>query len=81
MITDSGIVGVGKPDPAVYAATVAGLDLPPARILHVGDSVHYDVDGAAACGLQSVHMDPYRHLPVDRPRHVRTLADVLTLRP
>jgi len=80
VITDSGVLGVGKPDPAMYAATVRGLGLAPDRILHVGDSVHYDVDAAAACGLQSVHMDPYGVCPSSAHRHVRALAEVLDLR-
>jgi putative hydrolase of the HAD superfamily len=79
VITDSGVIGVGKPDPAVYGATVSGLGLPPERILHVGDSVVYDVDGAAACGLRSVHMDPHHVCPSTAHAHVRTLAEVLDL--
>lgn len=79
VITDSGIVGVGKPDPAMYAATVDALGLPPARILHVGDSVHYDVDGALGCGLQAVHMDPYGVCASTDHAHVGTLTEVLAL--
>ena len=79
VVTDSGVIGVGKPDPVVYEATVSGLGVPPARILHVGDSVVYDVDGAAACGLQSVHMDPHQVCPSVAHPHVRTLAEVLDL--
>jgi putative hydrolase of the HAD superfamily len=80
VITDSGELGVGKPHPAVFRATIEGLGLPPERILHVGDSVHYDVDGAAACGLRSVHMDPYDVCASTAHPHVRTLAEVLDLR-
>lgn len=80
VVTDSGHVGVGKPDPRVFQATLDVLDLPPERILHVGDSVHYDVDGAAACGLQSVHMDPFDVCTSTAHAHVRTLAEVLDLR-
>ena len=80
VVTDSGVVGVGKPDPAMYDATLAGLDLPADRVLHVGDSVVYDVDGAAACGLRSVHMDPYGICPSTDHPHVRTLTEVLSLR-
>lgn len=82
VITDSGVVGVGKPHPAMFEATLAGLgDLEPARVLHVGDSVVYDVEGAAACGLLSVHMDPYRICPSTEHSHVRELAELLTLEP
>lgn len=77
VITDSGVIGVGKPHPSVYAATVDGLGLAAERILHIGDSVVYDVDGAAACGLRSVHMDPHDLCrSIDHP-HVRTLSEVL----
>ena len=48
------------------------LGLPADRILHVGDSVFYDVDGAAAVGMQAVHMDPFGLCDGDHP-HVRAL--------
>jgi FMN phosphatase YigB (HAD superfamily) len=80
VVTDSGVVGVGKPDPAMYDATISGLGVAADRILHVGDSVVYDVDGASACGLQSVHMDPYRVCPSTDHPHITDLAQVLTLR-
>jgi putative hydrolase of the HAD superfamily len=80
VVTDSGCIGVGKPAPEVYANTVDGLGLPAERILHVGDSVVYDVDGATANGLQSVHMDPFDVCPSTAHPHVRTLAEVLALR-
>jgi putative hydrolase of the HAD superfamily len=78
VITDSGIVGVAKPDPLVFNTTVDALGVPAERILHVGDSVHYDVDGASACGLQSVHFDPYRLCHSTAHAHITGLADLLT---
>ena len=78
VVTDSGIVGVGKPDARVFNATIDALGLPAARILHIGDSVVYDVDGAAAVGMQAVHMDPYGLCDADHA-HVRALGDVLQL--
>jgi putative hydrolase of the HAD superfamily len=77
VVTDSGIVGVGKPDPRVFRATIDALDLAPERILHVGDSVHYDVDGGAAVGLRTVHMDPFDVCDSTDHPHVRTLAALL----
>jgi putative hydrolase of the HAD superfamily len=79
VVTDSGIVGVGKPHPRVFQATIDGLDLAPDRILHVGDSVHYDVDGGAAVGLRTVHMDPFGVCSTTDHAHVRTLGDLLRL--
>jgi putative hydrolase of the HAD superfamily len=77
VITDSGDVGVGKPDPRVFQATIDGLGLPPERILHIGDSVHYDVEGGAAVGLQTVHMDPFGVCDSADHPHVRALAELL----
>ncbi len=79
VVTDSGIVGVGKPDPRVFQATIDALDLPAERILHVGDSVHYDVDGGAVVGLQTVHMDPFALCDATDHAHVRALVEVLDL--
>jgi putative hydrolase of the HAD superfamily len=77
VITDSGIVGVGKPDRRVFQATVDALALAPERILHIGDSVHYDVEGAAAVGLQPVHMDPFGVCEATDHAHVRSLHELL----
>jgi putative hydrolase of the HAD superfamily len=57
-ITDSGVLGAAKPDPSMFLATAAGLDLPPERICHIGDSGYYDAEGAVAVGMEAVHVDP-----------------------
>jgi putative hydrolase of the HAD superfamily len=80
VITDSGIVGVGKPDRRVFEATLDALLLPPDRVLHVGDSAHYDVEGATAVGLPAVHMDPYGVCPSTDHAHLHALGEVLDLR-
>lgn len=62
VVVDSGIVGVEKPDPAIFApalAVMADLDIAPDRIAYVGDSLRYDVVGARAAGLVPVLLDPY----------------------
>ena len=78
VILDSTAVGVAKPDPAIFRIALDALGLSADRsVLHVGDSLRYDVAGALAAGLQPVHMDPYRLCPApdDHP-HVRSLAEV-----
>lgn len=57
-ITDSGVLGRAKPDPAMFLSTADGLGLPPERICHIGDSGYYDAEGAAAVGMVAVHVDP-----------------------
>ena len=79
IVTDSGAIGVAKPDPRLFQATIDGLGLPPERILHIGDAVGYDVDGAAAVGMLSVHMDPFDVCRSKEHRHVHALADLLDL--
>jgi putative hydrolase of the HAD superfamily len=76
VVTDSGRVGVGKPDARVFQATVDALGLPAERILHVGDSAFYDVAGAVAVGMLAVHMDPFALCDGDHP-HIRRLVDLL----
>jgi putative hydrolase of the HAD superfamily len=46
--------GACKPSSAIFQRAAVALDLPPASILHVGDSQIMDVNGAAATGFQSI---------------------------
>jgi len=48
--------GAPKPAPKIFAAAVSNLKLPPAAILHVGDSLEQDVRGATAAGLRSLRL-------------------------
>jgi putative hydrolase of the HAD superfamily len=78
VVVDSAVVGVAKPDPAIFGIALDALGVPASgTVLHVGDSLRYDVAGALAAGLEPVHLDPYGFCPApDGHRHVRTLADL-----
>jgi putative hydrolase of the HAD superfamily len=76
-IVDSGAVGVAKPDPAIFGPALEALGTEAHRTLHVGDSVHYDVLGAQAAGLQAVHFDPRRLCTDDSHDHLARLVDLL----
>ena len=52
VILDSALIGIRKPDPALYALAARQLDLPPAAVLHVGDSWERDVVPAHSAGMQ-----------------------------
>lgn len=56
-------VGVRKPDPRFFAAVTEALGADPAETMFVGDSVHDDVLGAAAAGMQTCLATWYRHDP------------------
>ena len=49
-----------KPHPAIFAQAAARLDLPPDKILHVGDSMEEDVTGARSSGFQAALIDRSR---------------------
>lgn len=76
-IVDSGALGIAKPDPAIFTPALEALGTEPARTLHVGDSVHYDVRGAQAAGMPAVHFDPRRLCPLDDHPHITSLLDLL----
>ena len=75
--------GGPAPPPAAHAAAgtfdfaLAALGTQPGRTLHVGDSVHYDVGGARAAGLQAVHFDPRRLCEDGDHDHIASLRDLL----
>ena len=78
IVVDSHLVGVEKPDPAIFGFALDALGLPPERCAYVGDTVHFDVGGARAAGLHPIHLDPYGLCDGggDHP-HVRAVADLV----
>lgn len=50
-------VGAFKPQPEIYHAALEFVDLPPERVLFVGDTLRADVDGPRAVGMKAVHID------------------------
>jgi HAD superfamily hydrolase (TIGR01549 family) len=54
VILDSALIGVEKPDPAIFRAALAALDVGPEEALYVGDLYDVDVVGARAAGIEAV---------------------------
>jgi len=78
-VIDSTVVGVAKPDPAIFHLALERLGVEPGRAIHVGDMPAADVAGALAAGVPPVLVDPYgHHAHLDCAR-VGALADVLGL--
>jgi putative hydrolase of the HAD superfamily len=64
----SGEIGVGKPDPAIFAHALRMLNAAPEAAVMVGDSLRNDVDGALAAGLRAVWVNrDARPRPQGRP--------------
>ena len=76
-IVDSHVVGVAKPDPAIFDhALVYFAEFDRARIAYVGDSVTMDVGSARAAGLHPILLDPHDdHAGADFER-IRSVADL-----
>jgi putative hydrolase of the HAD superfamily len=54
VVLDSALVGMEKPDPAIFRAALAALDVHPHEALYVGDLYEVDVQGARAAGMDAV---------------------------
>jgi HAD superfamily hydrolase (TIGR01509 family) len=77
--------GTGKPEPEPFAAVARQLDVPPSRIVFVGDDERCDVGGAGAAGMLAVRCAAWTpltaptaaHAVVDRLASVPAVAQVL----
>ena len=56
-VTDSGIVGVEKPHPKIFAAALEAMQVRPDESLYVGDVYSVDYVGARNAGMQAVLFD------------------------
>ncbi|MDE0886867.1 MAG: HAD family hydrolase [Myxococcota bacterium] len=55
LISDA--VGYRKPGPEIFRATLEALAVEPRELLHVGDRLGADIEGAAALGIRTVWID------------------------
>jgi len=79
-VVDSHVVGVAKPDPAIFSFGLEALGRPAERVGYVGDSVINDVGGATAAGLVPFLMDPFDdRAGLDGVERLRSLHDLLAL--
>jgi putative hydrolase of the HAD superfamily len=79
VVIDSHVVGVEKPDPAIFGFALRAMGLEPSRCLYLGDSVRIDVAGARAAGLTPVLVTPDPSARSgDFPR-IRAVAELLQL--
>jgi putative hydrolase of the HAD superfamily len=80
VVLDSFVVGVEKPDPAIFLRALEVLGVRPDRAIHVGDTGWADVVGARAAGVRPVHLDPHGFCPnPDDHEHVSDLDGVVAL--
>lgn len=71
LIVDSGLVGVEKPDPRIFAVALDRFRVHANAALHLGDTFTTDILGARAAGIRCALIDPFAHyegLHPDVPR-------------
>lgn len=78
VVVDSHVVGVAKPDPAIFDHALPHFgELVRSRILYVGDSVTMDIASATAAGLHPVLIDPYDDHPAAEFERIRGVDDIV----
>ena len=73
VVVDSGVVGVAKPDPAIFAHALDPLGVQPEEAWYLGDTVRYDAAAADAAGLVSWVVD---HKGLHTAEHPRRVSDL-----
>jgi FMN phosphatase YigB (HAD superfamily) len=77
-IVDSHLVGVAKPDPAIFDHALPHFgEFERSRIAYVGDSVTMDIGAAAAAGLHPILLDPFDHHDGADFERIRSVADLV----
>jgi putative hydrolase of the HAD superfamily len=77
-IVDSAVVGVSKPDPAIFTYALETMGLDPEAVGYIGDSVANDVAGAAGAGLMPFHIDPFDMCRDASHEHLSRVAEILS---
>jgi putative hydrolase of the HAD superfamily len=78
VVVDSDVVGVAKPDPAIFDFALPFFEgIAPSEIAYVGDSVVMDVVGARAAGLHPILLDPFDDHPGADFERITALSHLL----
>lgn len=77
-VVDSHLVGVAKPDPAIFDHALPFFEgIPRERIAYVGDSVTMDIAAARGAGLHPILIDPYDDHPDADFDRIHAVSDLL----
>ena len=71
------LVGLSKPDPAIFRHALERLGVEPREAVFVGDSYAHDALAARAAGLAAVLIDPLDLHPEAVCPRIRRLGDLL----
>ena len=81
-IVVSADIGFIKPHPSVFDALLAGLALPPEKVVYIGDDWEADIVGASRAGINAIYTRQWRD---EEDKHygsqnVRPMAEINDLR-
>lgn len=82
VILISGAVGIGKPDPRIFAMALEQLAVPAAATVMVGDNMFRDIKGAQQAGVKGVWIpraDGLRDASVTPDAHITGLTELHTV--
>ena len=71
-------VGIAKPDHKIFVMALEELQIPAENVLHVGDSIYHDVNGAKKVGITPILYDPLKFFIYDCIK-IENLLDLLEL--
>lgn len=75
----SSLVGLEKPDPAIFKLAIAEAQCPKEEALYVGDDLNDDIRGAQAVGLTAMLIDRHDRWPEADCVKIKSLSEILTL--
>jgi putative hydrolase of the HAD superfamily len=72
----SSLVGLEKPDPAIFELAIDRAGVPKEEILYVGDHLEDDIQGARAVGLPAILIDRHDRWPDAGCVRIRSLSEL-----
>jgi REG-2-like HAD superfamily hydrolase len=81
-IAASARIGFEKPHPRIFQWALDQAGVPAESVVHVGDHVDADVEGARGLGIEGILIDrTHRHRPEDVPDGVKVIDSLAALLP
>jgi len=77
LLIDSHVVGLRKPEPAIFELTLERLELRPQEAAYVGDSYVHDALAARAIGLRGILLDPLDLHPESVCPRISSLGELI----
>jgi len=76
----SSLVGLEKPDPAIFELVIAEAGCPREEILYIGDDLDDDIRSAQAVGLTAILIDRHDRRPEGGCVKIKSLSELLEFR-